>query len=478
MLEKISYNLGIATISRGIVGIIGLVVIGFLTRYLGPVGYGHYSSVFAYLYVFSSLADLGLYTVLVREVSKAGVDENAITSKIFTLRLLSVIVTMVAAGLMVLAINYPIAVKTGIWVALLSGAFSSLAQVLTGVFQKHLKLYYVSIADVVSRIIQLVLLIVAIHLKTSLLLFVWIVVVTEMAHFLITFLFSRSLVKIKMDIDWPYWLVTLKTAIPIAVSLIFVLIYFKLDTVLLSVMRPAYDVGVYSVAYKVLEVVIFLPALYVGLVMPLLSRHASENKNEFRKTYVTAFNVISIFGVFTASYIFMLSRDIVGVLGGAGFLQAVPVLKILSFAILLIFFGNLAGNAIVALNLQKKGLWVYLSGAVVNLGLNAVLISKYSYYATAWTTVLTELLITVSLFILIKRLANVTPHTGVLVKSIFSALIVCGLMALFINKFAIATLLSFLYFPILFGLGGFTWGDIREIIAFKKTPSLSEDAGS
>jgi O-antigen/teichoic acid export membrane protein len=469
LFQKISYNLGIAALSRLVIGAISLVVVGLLTRSLGPAGYGYYNLIFAYLYIFTSIADLGLYTVLVREVSKVDTDkEKPIASKIFTLRLIFVVLILILADFLVLFFPYPPLVRWGVIIASLFSVFSSLTQVLMGVFQKYLRLYLVSVADIIARACQLVLLAVMIYIKAGLLSFVWAVVLSEAIHFLLTLAFSRSLVKIKLSADFVYWKQILKTAFPIAVSLVFVLIYFKLDTVLLSLMKPAYDVGIYSVAYKVLEAAIFLPAIYVGLVMPLLSKYAFGNQAEFVRTFRKAFNVLSVFALPLMVYIFVLSDKIIRIIGGSGFVQSGPVLKILSVAILMIFFGNLGGNAIVALNLQKKGMWIYLAGAVFNVVANLILIPRYSYFAAAWITVATEILITLWMFRLIKKEAGTVADKTVIFKAAIATVATLVIMWPFLGNFIWATIAAVSYFPILFLLGGFTREDLREIISLKK----------
>ncbi len=476
MFQKVSYNLGIAAFSRLVVGVVSLVAVGLLTRSLGPAGYGFYNLIFAYLYIFTSIADLGLYTILVREVSKVGADgEKLIASKIFTLRLVCAVSILILADFLVLLFPYPPLVKWGIVIASLFSLLSSLTQVLMGVFQKYLRLYLVSAADVIARACQLALLAVIIYLKAGFLFFVWAVVLSEAVHFVLTLAFSRSLVRIKLFVDLVYWKRVLKIAFPIAVSLIFVLIYFKLDTVLLSLMKPAYDVGVYSIAYKILEAVIFLPAVYIGLVMPLLSKHAFGNRAEFIKTFRRAFNVLSIFALPLAAYIFFLSDGIIKIIGGSGFSASGPVLKILSVAILMIFFGNLGGNAIVALNLQKKGMWIYLAGAVFNVAANLVLIPRYSYFAAAWTTVATEVLITLWMFWLIKKEAGASADKEIFLKAVLATAVMVLLMSPFLNRFILATAIAISYFPVLFLLRGFTISDLREIISIKKSPELPEE---
>lgn len=468
MLQKISYNLGIATLSRLILAGISLVVVGILTRYLGPDGFGQYSAVFAYLYIFTALADLGLYTVLVREISKDGAKEASIASKIFTLRFFIILGFAVLADALVFAFPYPWQVKMGVLIASLFSVSSSLAQVLTGIFQKHLRLYLVSVSDVIARLVQVGALILLVRFETGFLWFVGVVAFAGVINFGLIFYFARTLTLVRFNIDWKYWKETLKTALPIAVSLVLVLIYFKLDTVMLSVMKPAYDVGIYSVAYKILEAVIFLPAIYIGLIMPILSRHAFTERAEFIKTFRKAFDVISIFAVWFSGYLFIMSDWVVRIIGGADFVAAGPVLKILSIAIFLIFFGNLGGNAIIALNLQKKAMWIYFTGAVVNVGGNLLLIPKYTYFAAASTTVATELLITFLMFELIRKNTTATACKVVLGKAALAMIIAAMLMLPLRGSFVWASLAWLAYFPILFAFGGFTKTDIREIISIKK----------
>ena len=480
MLQKISYNLGIAMLSRGLIGGLSLVVVGILTRSLGLAGFGQYSAIFAYLFIFTAIADLGLYTFMVREISRTteSAEEKKIASKIFTLRFLAVVSIIVLADLLIFAFPYPLKVKLGVIIASLFSISSSLVQVLTGIFQKYLRLYLVSFSDILARVVQLGSLAILIKFETGLLWFVAVVVFSEAVHFGFIYRFSRRMVKVKLMIDFAYFRHALKTALPIAVSLVLVLIYFKLDTVMLSVMKPAQDVGIYSAAYKVLEAIIFLPAIYIGLVMPLLSRFAVKSKSEFIKTFKSAFNVITIFALYFSVYIFLMSDWIVKAIGGANFMPASPVLKILSFAILLIFFGNLGGNAIIALNLQKKAMWIYLTGAVINIGLNFLLIPKYSYFAAASTTVITEVFITITMFWLIRRSIKIAVNKTLFAKTILAVAIVAALMYPLTTSFAKASVASLIYFPLLLALGVFTKTDLHEIISLKKSPVLPEEIKS
>src|SRR3972149_7355124 len=89
LYQKIAYNVLISLGARVVGTALALFTIGLTTRYLGKEGFGEYSIALAFLYIFNSLADLGFYNILVREISKPGTDEREIVSNVFTLRTLS-----------------------------------------------------------------------------------------------------------------------------------------------------------------------------------------------------------------------------------------------------------------------------------------------------------------------------------------------------------------------------------------------------
>src|SRR3990167_516085 len=250
LYQKIAYNVLISLGARVVGTALALFTIGLTTRYLGKEGFGEYSIALAFLYIFNSLADLGFYNILVREISKPGTDEREIVSNVFTLRTLSLFLIL---GLGVIAgwfFPYSIEVKKSFFLIGASYFFLSLSQVLMAVFQKHLRTDKAALAEIGGRTAPL-----------ALTLFFLI--------FLLNLLFVRKYVKFGFGFNLNLYGKILKESFPLAVSGVFILIYFKLDAVLLSLFKPPADVGLYGTAYKILENLICIPAMFVGVVMPL-----------------------------------------------------------------------------------------------------------------------------------------------------------------------------------------------------------------
>src|SRR3989344_984904 len=293
-LERVSFNVLFAIFSRVITGGISLFIIAVLSRSLGQTGYGNYSTILSYVLIFTVVGDLGLYTLLVREISRNDKEEAYIASNFFTLRLITIVITAILAIFISEFLTpYPRLVKDGLIVGTIFLVFSSLTQVLSGIYQKYLRFYLISFADILSSLVQLAIILFVASKGRNLLPYVWAASIASLVQFSIVFINVQKLVPISLHISFSFWKKILRNSIPVAVSLVFTVIYFRIDTIMLSLIKTPNEVGIYSIAAKVLEVVIFLPALYMGLVMPVLSKEAVGELTNFRRIFKKTFDIFS-----------------------------------------------------------------------------------------------------------------------------------------------------------------------------------------
>jgi O-antigen/teichoic acid export membrane protein len=391
--RKIAYNVLVSSVSKFLSTALALVSIGFITRYLGKDGFGNYATVLAFLSFFASLADLGLYHISTREISRPGADERMIMGNIFSLRIISALFILIIAPVVVLFFDYPLAVKQGIVIAAASFLFSSGYQVLNGVFQKNLAMDRVAIGELAGKIIQVATVILAVKLELG---FNWIIaslLFNMIASFIIVFLWSRKYLRFNLRFNFNYWKKFLKESLPIGIGSIIVFAYFKMDTILLSVLKTSADVGIYNAAYKVLENISFFPAMIIGLVLPILSNTVFTDKAKFKDISNKTFKVFIILVVPLIVGTLFLSEGIIQLIGGGQFAESAVVLRVLVFALAAIFFGNFFNNILIAGNLQKKLMIIWLVAAVGNVGLNLLLIPKFSYMGAAYISTGTEIFV-------------------------------------------------------------------------------------
>lgn len=466
--RKIAHNTIIQIIGKGISTVIGVVVIAMLTRYLGTGGFGQYVTIMAFLQFFGVLVDLGLYIILVKKISEPGVDEQKIVSNIFTLRMISAIIFLGLAPVIVLFFPYPVIIKVGVLVASLSFLGITLNQALAGVFQKHLRMDKVVIAEVIGRLILIGSTYLVIRADLGLLWVMGSVVAGSIVNFLITFIFSRRLVHIKLSFDFLLWRQIIKESWPIALSIAFNLVYFKADTIILSLYHSPDVVGIYGAPYKVLEVLTTMPAMFAGLVLPLLTAAwVMADKERFKRVLRKAFDAMVMIAVPLAVGTLFLAKPVMDLVAPE-FTDSARILQILIFAAATIFIGNLFGNTVVAINKQKTMMWLYLGVAVISLVGYLIFIPRYSYFGAAGMTVASELMVTIAAALIVCLTVKMWPSF----KIFFKSLVASGVMAFVLyllagyNIFLLLLAGGVVYFVVLFLLKGVTRETIREIIRF------------
>lgn len=467
--RKIAYNVLVSSVAKVISTALALVVIGLITRYLGKNGFGDYATVLAFFSFFVALTDLGLYSISTREISRPGADEEKIMSNIFTLRILSSLIILLLSPIIVMFFPYSQEVKYAIIVVAGAYLFSSAYQILNGVFQKNLAMDRVAIAELLGRILQVVIVIVAVKLKLS---FSWIIasmLFYMVFSFLLVHIWSRKFIRIRLRFDFPYWKSFLRQSYPIGIAAVITFIYFKIDTIMLSVMKSSADVGIYNAAYKVIENITFFPGMLVGLIFPIMAQTIFHDRQKFEDISNKTFKVFVITVVPMVIGTMFLSNGIIRIIGGAGFNESALVLRILIFALAFIFFGNFFNVILLSGNLQKKLMVILAIAAVFNISANLFLIPRFSYLGAACISVLTEAFVTIATFYLCAKKLNYLPSPE---KA--GAIITAGLaMAVFLyfgrgfNFFLSGLASFFVYLFFLWILKGVRTSDITSIISKK-----------
>lgn len=465
--QKIAQNFLISIIGRVTASALGLVSFAFITRGLGLEGFGDYSIIFAFLYIFSVFADFGLYNISTREISKPDANEKSIIANAFIARIILLMLFLGTSLLIVFFTPYSFQVKIGVLAAVPGIALLSLSQVLMGIFQKHLKTLIPALADISARVIQLALVFYLYKTHAGLQSFIFAFVLGSAFNFVIIYYFARKYTEFRFHLARLSKIKTiLKESWPLAVSSILVLIYFKGDTIILSLLKPSEDVGIYNVAYRILENILFFPAMFVGLVMPLLSNYFVLDINKFKSVFQKTFDFLVVVGIPLAVGGIYLAPHIMSIISGSGFEQSSEPFQVLMFAMIFIFFGSLFGNAIIAIHKQKEVMYVYGAAAVFNILGNLYFIRKFSYLGSAWMTAATEIFVSLLMFWIIYKTINYLPDLKVLGKAILGSLCMYFVLLVFpLQVFMVLFPLGIaVYFIFMYLVKGITKEDMMELL--------------
>ncbi len=470
LTRQIAHNTIIQTVGKLISVFLGIISLGIMTRYLGPNGFGQYTIVVAFLQFFAIIADMGLMIITAQMISRPGVDEQKVLSNIFTLRLFSSIAFLSLAPIVVMFFPYPPLVKLAISIFTISFFLLSLIQVLTGLFQKKLRMIKVTTADLIGKSTIILFVVIAVKLNLGLLGIIIAGIIGNIFNFIFLFISARKITRIKLSFDFKIWKETLSRSWPIAISIAFNLIYLKTDTIILSLYHSETAVGIYGASFRFLEIMIMIPTMFMGLILPLLSNYwSAKNFSEFKKMLQMSFNVMimSITPLVVGGII--LATPIMILVAGKEFAMAAPVLRIIIIASAVVFIGTLYGHTVVALEKQRQMIWAYAMTAVISMTVYLIVIPKYSYFGAAWSTVFAESLIAIATFWMVVKTTKMWPDLTIFIKSMISSGVMAGTLYFTYDQTLLLSvpIAVTTYFFILYLTGGFSKEFIKEIVKIK-----------
>ena len=454
----------------------------YIARYLGDVGLGKYSFAYAFAGLFFMLADMGLFGLSVRNIAHDKKETsryvNNVASLKFILGLLSLALTMFA---LFFTDN-----SNEMWlIVLLAGTatfFTTYNKTYVIAFRAYEKMEYEAIVRIIERIIVSLVGIYCLVMGYGLI-GVNLAIIGSYFTTLIMFYFisSAKIVRIGFSFDFEFWKFLIRESIPFWLIGVFEFIYFRIDTVMLSVMKDYAVTGWYSAAYRIIEVLMKIPVMISAALFPTMARLHAESVKSLQVLYqkVTKYLWLLAFPVATGGII--LSKEIIGLIYKEQFNNSVLALQILMLAMLFIFVNYFIGNLLMAINLAKVFMISTGICALFNVLINLALIPYFSYAGAAWATVMTEALNFTILFYYAFKHGYKINLAGILYKPIIACAIMAAVILLtmgnayFLIKIAVGIAVYFLVIILLGGIGKEEIEYLKEVFRKEKPiPTLND----
>ena len=311
----------------------------------------------------------------------------------------------------------------------LSFVAADIIAVLTGLFQHRLSMGKVALAEVIGKLAMLALVFLAIISRAGLLAIIAATVIATLLHTYLLMYWAKGQLPFYLRYDISVWRNILVVTWPLAVTIALNLVYFKMDTVILSIYRESEEVGLYGAPYRILELCINLGYLFLGLVLPRLTEAAAQHQWErFTRLLQRAFDAMAVAGIPLVAGGLFLSRPLMVLIAGPTFTESGPLLSILLIATAIIFLAAVLGYGIVALGKQRILIPYYAANAALALGGYLWLIPRYGARAAAWLTVASELAILLASIWVMYRLIKFLPNFRIAGLSVIAATVMLALL--------------------------------------------------
>lgn len=388
-------------LARLITSFVGFLITLIIARQFGVLGYGDFTKVTAFVSVFYLFVDFGLNAIFLKNSSRQFKD-------ILSVRLVFAFALFLVCNLSVLFLPYDQVLDKGfsasLKIAVFIYSFSLFAQSILYsagyYFQKKLNYLHYLLGVVGGALLSLILVFTFTFLNFSLFYVFIAFLFGGLVSSLIFFLLIKE-EKVKITLNIKAYKQEILAALPLGLMLVFNFIYFRIDTVLLSILSDSNSVGVYGLAYKFFDFLIAIPLFLSNSIYPHLLAYRN-NKPVFMgfvKKYMFVFLLLSILVIIPfwfASPLFSLIKP--------EFLESSIPFKVLLLSLPLFFLTSFLQWVLIALEKQKYLMYIYCLSLIINIVLNIIYIPAFSYMASAIITVLSEGIVLSLIFIkLIKE---------------------------------------------------------------------------
>lgn len=389
---------------------IGITIL--VTRIYGREGYGEFNLMQSFPGIFFIIADFGFNAIATRELATNWKNADKYFANILLIRLFLSAVLFLITSFALSFFPYSESLRFGIRLSLLLIFTQALFATTNFIFQVKLRYDYSAIGLALGSAVILGFALLASRLGWGV---IWVnfgYVLGGMVTFLVCLYFVKRMgVLVSLAYDKELWKYLFVQTLPIGLMFIFSQINFRSDAILLSVLslperlgfNNTESVALYGLPYKIFEVTLVIPTFFMNAVYPIFVRHMHASKEQLKKTFSQASLVLLFGGVLVGILGYFLAPWMVKALGGSEFMESISVLRILLAGVFLFYLTQPLSWLIVTLGKQKYLPLIYIISAVFNLSLNVWLIPRYSFYASAFLTWISEILILALLTIFALR---------------------------------------------------------------------------
>lgn len=389
--KRIIKNLKWLTLSKIVIYLFSVITITLVPRYLGVEGYGELNFIISFVGIFSILGDLGLQTLITRDISKQPKKFNEYFSNIFLFRLLITFAFVVIVFLFSFfqkstSISYIMTYTYGV-------AFLLLVNFNLSFLNAIQENKYQAITDAIQKIIYTFGIILVIIFNFKLFGILVASTLSGIFAFVFSFISIKKYLKSKsVKFNKQYIKEKLMLSSPFIFTSIFWTIYFSIDKIFITFFKGNYQTGLYSISYTFIGFLLGFLGIVNLAFFPILS-NASNNKKKLKSTvdkYLLLLYLLCIPATIGGIY---LAPQIISLVFGAQYLGGIRAFQLTMLFFMIHSVGVINYNLLITNHLEKYSLKILGISALANILLNFIFVPWLGIIGAAITTIFSELLI-------------------------------------------------------------------------------------
>jgi len=385
MAYTVAQNTSFMTVASILQKAVSFVYFTVIARLIGVENTGVYFFAIAFTTIFAVFADFGFNSVLTRESAKYPEQTERYLSTVLAAKLLFSLVSYALLALSVNVLHYSDLTRHLIYLAGITMVLDNFHTVFYGVFRGRRNLVYEGIGIVGAQFLTLVVGSLALYNHWSL---IWLILAYTIASAL-NVIYTVCVARSRFHLRWSFsfdkqiFKMFFIFAVPLALAGLIGRFYAYSDSLLMSKMLTAQELGWWSVPYKIAFAFQFVPIALSASVYPAMSAFAERDREKIGELFTKSWRYLFTI-VFPLSFgLIALARPALVFLYGANYLPAAPALQILMASLIFGFLAFVTGALLNATNHQKTQTGLMTLVLAVNIVLNLILLPRLGIYGAA-----------------------------------------------------------------------------------------------
>ena len=374
-------------------------------RYLGPSNYGIINYVGAYVTFFSSLCNLGINSVIIKDFVDNPEDQGKAIGTSIVLRAFSSLLSsfMIVGIVSIVDKGEPITITVSVLcsIALIFQIFDTINYWFQSKYQSKVTTIAGFIAYIATSIYKIILLI----LQKSV---VWFAFASSVDYIVVAMCLFQAYKMHKgpkLEFSLAKGKCLLSQSYHYILSNMMVAVYMQTDKFMLKQMLGETSVGYYSLASTVNMMWCFvLNAIIDSLYPTIMSLYKSGNKEAFERKNRQLYAIVIYVSIFVAIMFMLFGKFAVVLIYGAEYEPSGNLLKIIAWYTIFAYLGVARNAWIVCTNNQKYLKYMYFSAAIANVIMNLIFIPIWGAAGAAVASLLTQILTGMVLPCFIKQM--------------------------------------------------------------------------
>ncbi|MFQ5650475.1 MAG: flippase [bacterium] len=370
------------------------IVVFRIARVVGVESFGVFTFSQSFTALFVILADFGLSTYVTREVAQKNPFVLTNFGTILKMKALLSLLTLLFVHSSTSLIGYQETIAQTVFYLMVAVVFDNFINLVICYYRGLERFQFEALITAYNSLILFGLVMFVLHdFDGEIVLVAQAYALSRLLALVLTGFVARDLFRTGRGVAWACMPGLLKQASPYAIQILFGVIYFQIDTVMLKHLRNSYEVGIYQAAMRLVVVGLIFVEIIQNAFFPTVSRLYKESFDNMKRVMVKMNKYLITIGLSLTVILFTSASSLISFVYGPAYEASGSLLALLSLLLVIRFAATTFGVVLTAAGKQNQRMAATMTASFFNIVLNYFLIPRYGFMGAAIATLLTNVLV-------------------------------------------------------------------------------------